>query len=214
MTMFINVALLSVCNNHTNLLDPVLLLPLLRDPRQLCADSAGYCNTDSLSVSHWRGGTRALDPVIESESIPPSDLVGAKIRNADTDKSPPTSPLRIEEGMTVQLYPSFDPNSKQESSDSPKRTSATGSVGIPSARVTSTSDSTSGSGSAPGGISTRVSAGNKAATQHARNVSTVSSTGASPEYEEEDLDDDWRTLLEEVNALLASKNYTPIRNAR
>ena len=135
--------------------------------------------------------------------------------------------------MTVQLYPTFPGNAKPQASspkprlppaqqpsttsDDPHQISATGSGGVPSALVTSANGSASGNGSAPGGIATRTSSGNKAPTgaaQHARNISTVSSTGASPEYEEDDLDEDWRTLLEEVNGLLASRNYTPIRNAR
>jgi hypothetical protein len=197
-----------------------------------CADSAGYCNTDSLSVSHWRGGTRALDPVIESEAIPPSDLVAARpTKNApgEAEKSPPASPIRNEEAMTVQLCPSLPANTKLqaslpnppsptqqacEPSDFPQQTSSTGSAEVLSARVTSAGGSASGNGSAPGAIRGKVSKAGTGATQHARNVSTVSSTGASPEYEEDDLDDDWRSLLEEVNTLLASKNYTPIRNAR
>lgn len=187
-------------------------------------------------MSHWRGGTRALDPVIESESIAPGDLVAARLPKytaSDTEKSPPTSPNVNEEGMTIQLYPTFPGNNNSQASapnprsptqpapapsDLPHQISSTGSAGVPSARVTSTGGSTSGGGSAPGGgIITRTSGGNKGPTgvpQHARNISTVSSTGASPEYEEDDLDDDWRTLLEEVNGLLSSKNYTPIRNSK
>lgn len=135
--------------------------------------------------------------------------------------------------MTVQLYPTFtastnpqaaSPNNKPSVeqtftvSDAPHQISATGSGGVPSARVTSAGGgSASGTGSAAGGIPTRTSSGNRApagAAGHARNISTVSSTGASPEYEEDDLDEDWRTLLDEVNGLLASRNYSPIRNAR
>lgn len=195
------------------------------------ADSAGYCNTDSLSVSHWRSGTRALDPVIESDSIPPTELVAArphKSLGVDTEKSPPVSPVRNEDGMTVQLYPAFSGSSKTQVAESTspnqpgairptaqQQTSLPGSAGTQSARATSAGGSTSGGSGAGGPV--RSSGGYKpgvASVQHARNVSTVSSTGASPEYEEDDLDEDWRMLLEEVNGLLASKNYTPIRNAK
>lgn len=194
-------------------------------------DSAGCCNTDSLSVSHWRSGTRALDPVIESDSIPPSELVAArphKSLGVDTEKSPPVSPVRNEDGMTVQLYPAFSGSSKTQVAESTspnqqvavrptaqQQTSLPGSAGTQSARATSASGSTSGGSGAGGPV--RSSGGYKpgvASVQHVRNVSTVSSTGASPEYEEDDLDEDWRMLLEEVNGLLASKNYTPIRNAK
>jgi hypothetical protein len=113
--------------------------------------------------------------------------------------------------------------------------SCTGTAGVASARTTCSSV---GGGSASGGISGSGTAlnpvahlGNSGAMSftpasgaagalptahatHARHASTVSSVGASPEYEEDDLDEDWRMLLEEVNTLLASKSYSPIRNAR
>ena len=52
---------------------------------------------------------------------------------------------------------------------------------------------------------------------HNRSISTVSavsSVGPSAEYDEDDLDDEWLRLIEEVNSLLTSKNKDPISNPR
>jgi hypothetical protein len=53
--------------------------------------------------------------------------------------------------------------------------------------------------------------------RHDRTVSAasaMSSVGPSAEYEEDDLDDDWKFLILEVNNLLTSKGKAPIQSAK
>lgn len=59
--------------------------------------------------------------------------------------------------------------------------------------------------------------GGDKSTRHDRTVSAasaMSSVGPSAEYDEDDLDDDWKYLIQEVNSLLISKGKVPIQNAK
>jgi hypothetical protein len=59
--------------------------------------------------------------------------------------------------------------------------------------------------------------GTEKSSRHDRTVSAasgMSSVGPSAEYEEDDLDDDWMQLIQEVNDLLMSKGKVPIQSAK
>ena len=161
----------------------------------LCADSANIA--DSVSISHWRNG-HGLHPVSETDPGCSVDgtysPTGKSIRSAAA--AGPLPPLSNSGNISAHLGAAdlCGPIMSSPGNSGPLVQGIPGAAALAAARRRNNSI-----GGGP---------------VHERTVSGVSSIGPSVEYEEEELDDDWKTLLEEVNTLLTSKQKEPIRDAK
>lgn len=159
------------------------------------ADSTNIA--DSVSISHWRNG-HGLHPV--SETDPGCGASGAYSPTSKSSRSValagPLPPLSNSGNISAHLGAAdlCGPTSNAAGDSAPLVHGVPGAAALAAARRR-----TNSIGGAPG---------------HERTVSAVSSIGPSAEYDEEELDDDWKTLLEEVNTLLTSKQKEPIRDAK
>eukprot|EP00892_Ulva_mutabilis_P001881 jgi/Ulvmu1/11694/UM008_0104.1 len=164
------------------------------------ADSANI--VDSVSISHWRNG-HGLHPV--SETDPGCSASGAY---SPTSKSG-RSGLTCSAGLPALLPPL---------SNSGNISAHLGAADLCGPTVNSNGDSGPIVQAAPGAAALAAARRRNnnigGAPGHERTASAVSSIGPSAEYDEEELDDDWKTLLEEVNTLLTSKQKEPIRDAK